>query len=337
MGRRKKDELEDIVLPENTPETTKTLELEDLEGVGKTRAERMRADGIESPFDVYLRGVQEIKSITGMEEAQALKIYDSAREFLLANKLIKPSMCKASELLAYTKERFYVSTGVKAIDEALGGGVESEAITEIYGEFSAGKTQFALTCLVNACALGHGCVFVDCEGTFDHGRVKEIATARGFDAEHILDNVTMANGFDTITIDRIINSIPKLIREENVKFVVIDGATGKYRSEFLGRGTLEGRQQDIKHILLHLGKIAEVYNIIILFTNQVLADPGQMFGDPTKAIGGHSVAHNTKFRLYFKKASTTKPLRVCKIVDSAKHAMQDIPFQLGAKGVEDTE
>ena len=37
----------------------------------------------------------------------------------------------------------YISTGSKAFDELLGGGIETGALTEIYGEFRTGKVNSA--------------------------------------------------------------------------------------------------------------------------------------------------------------------------------------------------
>lgn len=64
-----------------------------------------------------------------------------------------------------------ISTGSKAFDTLLGGGIESMSITEVFGEFRTGKTQIAHTLVVTSqlpSEMGGGngkVVYIDTEGT----------------------------------------------------------------------------------------------------------------------------------------------------------------------------
>lgn len=40
---------------------------------------------------------------------------------------------------------YRISTGSRELDKLLGGGIESQAITEVFGEFRTGKTQLSHT------------------------------------------------------------------------------------------------------------------------------------------------------------------------------------------------
>jgi DNA repair protein RadA len=80
-------------------------------------------------------------------------------------------------------------------------------------------------------------------------------------------------------------------------------------------------------------KLAEMQNLSVLVTNQVMSRPDIMFGDPTAPIGGHIVAHNSKTRLYLRKAKDDK--RVAKLVDSPSLPDGEAVYRVTEKGIED--
>ncbi|MBI2598278.1 MAG: hypothetical protein HYW50_03720, partial [Candidatus Diapherotrites archaeon] len=82
-----------------------------------------------------------------------------------------------------------------------------------------------------------------------------------------------------------------MVKEKNIKLVIVDSLTAQFRSEFVGRGTLAGRQQKLNQHMRTLQKLAEMHNIAVLVTNQVMERPDILFGDPTAPIGGNVVAH----------------------------------------------
>ena len=46
--------------------------------------------------------------------------------------------------------------------------------------------------------------------------------------------------------------------------------------------------------------LAEIYNIAVVVTNQVHANPAQGFGDPNRPAGGHVLAHACTHRVYIR-------------------------------------
>ena len=74
--------------------------------------------------------------------------------------------------------------------------------------------------------------------------------------------------------------------------------TGHFRAEYVGRGALAERQQKLNKHLHQLQRLADAFNIAIYITNQVMADPSVLFGDPTRAVGGHILSHMSYIRLY---------------------------------------
>jgi DNA repair protein RadA len=111
--------------------------------------------------------------------------------------------------------------------------------------------------------------------------------------------------------------------------------TAHFRAEFVGRGTLADRQQKLNKHMHALAKLADMYNLAIYVTNQVMARPDTFFGDPTEAIGGNIVAHNSTYRAYLRRGK--KGTRVAKLVDAPDLADSETIFMVTEKGIIDVE
>ncbi len=289
-------------------------ELEDLPGIGPTTATKLKAAGIDTLDKVATASPHELAELTGISVEAAKKAVQVAQE---------------STTLAYeTGEQFYekrmqigkISTNSKDLDGLIGGGVETNAITESYGRFASGKSQLGFQLAVDAQlpknkgGLDGTVLFVDTEGTFRPERIQSIAKAAGMDPEKALGNILLVRAITTeqqiLTLDR----ADKLIQEKNVKLIIIDSLTSLFRAEFVGRGALGERQQKLNQHIHRLQMLADKYSLAAYITNQVMDNPGIMFGDPTTPIGGNVLAHAATTRLYMRKSKEEK--RIVRLVDS---------------------
>ncbi|MDG6982579.1 MAG: DNA repair and recombination protein RadA [Nitrososphaerota archaeon] len=180
--------------------------------------------------------------------------------------------------------------------------------------------------------LDAGSVYIDTEGTFRPERIQEIAEARGLDAEKILSRITVARAYNSAHQELIVKDLGRIIEPNKVKLVILDSAVAHYRAEFLGRGTLAERQQRLNRFMHQLLRTAEIYNVAVVVTNQVQAAPDSFFGDPTRPVGGHVVAHTSTYRIYLRKAAKN---RIARMVDSPYHPERDTVFMLSERGVDD--
>ena len=289
-------------------------ELEDLPGIGPTTAAKLKAAGIDDLDKVAITAPHELAEISGISVDAAKKAVQAAQE---------------STTLAYeTGEQFFekrkqigkISTGSKDFDELIGGGIETNGITESYGRFASGKTQVGFQIAVNAQlprgkgGLDGSVLFLDTEGTFRPERIESIAKAAGMNPEKVLENIMLVR---TLTTEQQILSLEradKLIQEKNIKLIIIDSLTSLFRSEFVGRGSLGERQQKLNQHIHRLQTLTDKYNLAAYITNQVMDNPGIMFGDPTVPIGGNVIAHAATTRLYMRESKEEK--RIVRLVDS---------------------
>ena len=244
-----------------------------------------------------------------------------------------------NELWEYQKAYPVIATKCDEVDNLISGGVRPEATYEVYGEFGAGKTQFCNSLTVETIHDGNNIIWIDCEDTFKPNRIAEMLKAREYaeDDEEVseyLNQITYLYCPNTEQLMGTINGLSKILDAKKPKLVILDGAIGQFREEYLGRGTLAERQMQIARLMSHIKNISFYFRCAVVFTNQVQSDPSMMFGDPIKPIGGNVVAHASTYRLYFKKSGKK---RLARMIDSPEHAMADAEYILDAKGMSNVE
>lgn len=308
--------------------------LSGLAGVGEKTAEKMREAGYTELMAIATCSAGDLMADIGVGEDTANKIIASARSKM------KMGFESASKVLERRNTIGKITTGSKTLDELLGGGIETQSIVEAHGAFGSGKSQLAHQLAVTVQlprdkgGLEGKALFIDSEGTFRPERVQQMATAAGLDPEKALDNVLTARAYNSDHQMLLVEKAEEVIKRENVKILIVDSLTSQFRSDYTGRGTLANRQQKMNKHLHKLQKLADAYNLSVYVTNQVMARPDIMFGDPTAPIGGHILGHQATFRLYLRKSKGEK--RVAKLIDSPSLPEGETVFIVTGDGVRDT-
>jgi DNA repair protein RadA len=131
----------------------------------------------------------------------------------------------------------------------------------------------------------------------------------------------------------VVKDLGKYVSYFNAKLVIIDGII-VHRGEFAARGTLADRQQRLNSMLHKIIRLAEIFNIAVVITNQVEAAPDTFCGDPKKAAGGNIVAHSSTYRIYLRKSGEN---RLAKMMGSPYHPYSDTIFTIKQKGADDID
>ncbi len=316
-------------------EEVKELQLTDLPGIGPAVSSKLESAGIYDLMSLAVMTSAGLADAAGVSAAVARKAIQAAR------KMLDLGFVEGTEYAKRRENIHYITTGSKNFDELLGGrGVESKAITEAFGAYGSGKTQVGLTLAVNTqFPLEKGgangkSVFIDTEGTFRPARIKQIAEALGANPEKVLKNIFVARAFNSDHQVLLLEKIGEMIKSgEPIKLLIIDSLTAHFRAEYSGRGQLADRQQKLNRYIHDLMKLAETYNLAVYVTNQVMANPAQMFGDPTTAIGGHIVGHASTYRIYLRRGK--KDSRVAKLIDSPNLPDNEIIYFISSAGIVD--
>lgn len=308
-------------------------ELEDLPGIGEATAEKLKAAGYDSFSTIAAANPHDMAELVGMSVEAAKKAIDASKE------AIDIGIERGDQVYERRKAIGKITTSSKALDELLGGGVETQAITEAYARFSSGKSQLAFQLAVNVQkpvgegGLGGGVLFIDTEHTFRPERIAQIAQAANMDPVEVLKGIYVVRAENSDHQMVVVDKAAELVKEKNIKLIVVDSLTSHFRSDYMGRGALGERQQKLNRHVHDLQRLADEYNLVVYVTNQVMDDPGMMFGDPTKPIGGHVLAHASTYRLYLRKGKDEK--RIARLVDSPNLPEGECVFKVTKNGVSD--
>jgi len=315
------------------------FDIDTLKDIGPATKTCLREAGFRSIKDLVIRGPTDIAEATGITIEKCTLLCNRAREILEDNGVFDKPFITANQIYEKRKSEYRISTGSKNLDELLGGGIETRAITELYGEYGTGKTQICHTLCVTVQQnesednLSRA-LYVDTENTFRPERIASIATARKFDPNRALENIIVAKAYNSAHQEVIIQESPNIISLYNIKIMIVDSIVSHYRAEFLGRSYLSERQQRINRLLHILLRIGETCKIAVVITNQIQSSPDAIFGDPHKATGGNVMAHTSTYRLYLKKAGKN---RIARMVDSPYHSEREILFTLNEQGIGDPQ
>jgi DNA repair protein RadA len=314
------------------------LSVDQLEGVGAVTKKKLESFGIKNIIDICVRGGKEVSVISGVDKIKANAWVFNSQKILEDNNLIRRSDMGILELMDYQDKQDRLTTKCKDVDDLFNGGVVSEAVYEVYGEFGCGKTQFCLSLTAEAIAKGENVIWLDCEDTFKPRRLKEILLSRELVPEEEIDQaLAHVKYFYTPNSEQLlgtVDSLSEMMLELKPRLVVLDGAIGQFREEYLGRGTLAERQNQIARLMTHIKNISFYFRTSVVFTNQVQSDPSVMFGDPIKPIGGNIVGHASTYRVYFKKSGKK---RIARMIDSPEHEQKDASYILTIKGIDNLE
>ena len=314
------------------------MEIDRLTEVGIPAADiaKLKQSGIFTVPGIHMQCKKDLANIKGLSEAKVDKIVDAAR------KMSEAGFVTGVTCLQQRKRVVKISTGSTALDQLLGGGMESMSITEAFGEFRTGKTQLAHTLCVT-CQLpgnmggGNGkAIYVDTESTFRPERIKPIAERFGLDPEAALENILVARAFTHEHQAHLLSMVAAKMAEDQFSLLIVDSITALFRVDFSGRGELAERQQKLAKMLSNLIKIAEEFNVVVYITNQVVSDPGgaSMFvADPKKPVGGNIIAHASTTRLSLRKGRGDQ--RICKIYDSPSLPEVECVFSISEAGIVD--
>jgi DNA repair protein RadA len=289
--------------------------IEELPYVGPATAEKLRDAGFTDLMTIAVTSPGTLAEVAELGEGTAIKIINAARKEVDIG-----GFETGDVVLERRKEVHKLTTSSKALDELLGGGVETQAITEFFGEFGSGKTQLAHQLAVNT-QLKHDqggleghTVIIDTENTFRPERIAQMARGLELEPSEVLKTIHIARAFNSHHQMLLAEKVKDLTEEFPVKLLIIDSLTGHFRAEFIGRGALADRQQKLNKHLHDLQRFADAHNASIVVTNQVQAKPDAFFGDPTRPIGGHILGHTATFRIYLRKSKGGK--RICRLIDS---------------------
>ncbi len=307
--------------------------LEDLPGIGPATAQKLKELGYHTIESLAMATIRELEPV-GISEKKAFSIIETARSS------IGVSFIRADELLKMRQSVLRLTTGSKVLDRLVDGGLETQTITEFYGEYGSGKSQICHQLCVDVQlppergGLGGAALYVDTENTFRTERIVSMAKHLELDIQEVVRNIIYAEAYTSDHQAFLLENADEVIKQNNVKLIIVDSLTAHFRSEYIGREMLAPRQQKLNKHMHKLIGLARAFNAVAVVTNQVMAKPDVFFGDAVHPIGGHIVGHTSHTRLYLRRASHG-PIRIARLVSSPYLPDGEEIFKITENGIED--
>ena len=247
------------------------IELKDLPGVGEKTAEKLQDAGFADMMRLATATPKELSVKAEIGEGVAEKVIEAAR------KAEDIDFETAFEVMERRKDVGRITTGSSGFDELIGGGIETQSLTEVFGEFGSGKSQISHELAVTVQlpedkgGLDGECVFIDTENTFRPERIEQIANAFDLDPEETLQKIHIARAFNSSHQILMADKINELIQSGvNIKLVIVDSLMAHFRAEYVGRESLAVRQQKLNQHLHVLQTIANTYNVAVFIKINVV-------------------------------------------------------------------
>ncbi|MCS7118239.1 MAG: DNA repair and recombination protein RadA [Thaumarchaeota archaeon] len=311
-------------------------DISELPGVGPATTEKLREIGYSTVEALATATISELEA-AGIGEKKAQELIELARE------TIEVSWVTAKDLIKYRSSIGRLSSGSKALDAMIGGGIETQSITEFFGEFGSGKSQLCHQLAVNVQlpeergGLNGAALYIDTENTFRVERIEAMAKHLGLETDAVLDRIVYAEAYNSDHQMLLLEKADKVIKENGVKLIIVDSLTAHFRSEYIGREMLAERQQKLNKHMHKLLRLARAFNAAAVVTNQVMARPDEFFSPMVVSpVGGHIVGHTSHTRLFIRKTAG-KNLRIIRLVSSPYLPEGEVLIKITQNGIEDVE
>lgn len=329
------------------------LKLEEIAGIGPAKAKVLRKAGVTNVIDLAVASSDTLSEDAEIARPAAEEMIHAAQDCLRENNFLDKEILTGKDIQAHRDRVQFIKTGSVELDTMLKGGIETMAVTELYAVFGGGKTQLCHTLAVRSQlpvedgGLGGSVMWIDTEQTFRPERIAEIAKYVDLDYRdkslepekhrrglpyNPMDRIIVSKMYNASHLELLVEHISKYIGQYNIKLLVIDSITNLHRKDYPALGKLADRQQRLNSIMAMLVKVADVHNVAIVITNQVMTKP-EAYGDPIVPIGGNTIAHSSTYRMSMTKSKGD--VRIVRMVDSPYHPYSDCRVQLSPAGIID--
>jgi len=308
--------------------------LEEIPGIGPATINKLREIGFKTIEALSTATVVELVS-AGIGEETAASLIDAARR----SRAI--TFVRGDELVELRKNIRKLTTGCASLDRLLEGGIETQSLTEFYGEFGSGKSQMCHQLCVTVQlgeaqgGLNGNALYIDTEATFRPERVQQIAPRFGIKPSEVLKGIVYAEAYTSSHQMLLLENCDEVIKENNIRLIIIDSVMSHFRSEYLGREMLATRQQQLNRHLHKLMRLARAFNAAAVITNQVLASPDAFFSKALSPTGGHIIGHMSHNRIFLRKGRNN--VRIAKLTASPSLPEGEVPLRITERGLESDE
>lgn len=310
--------------------------------------ERLKSIGITTIQSLYMTQRKNLLNIKGFTEKKISNIFTEANKIEVYNLFLKGS--------DFMNERdntiFKISSGSNNLDNIIGGGLESNSITEIIGEYNTNINEFIHILMINGQKMNKkNIIFFDLDKSwFCKEKINLYAKGMNLNGKKCLGNIMLINDIDCY--DELMDKLNEISESEEIKqcsLLIIDSLISIFQKIFqetinnstnsqfnIGIEKKIDIESKLGQVLNILKRISQLYNIAIVMTRFINNDENinerndLIKSDPNIEI---ILNYECKTRLKFKKIKNDKIK--CIILNSPMISEKDCKFLITEKGIQD--
>ena len=310
--------------------------------------ERLKSIGITTIQSLYMTRRKNLLNIKGFTEKKISNIFTEANKIEVYNLFLKGS--------DFMNERdntiFKISSGSNNLDNIIGGGLESNSITEIIGEYNTNINEFIHILMINGQKMNKkNIIFFDLDKSwFCKEKINLYAKGMNLNGKKCLGNIMLINDIDCY--DELMDKLNEISESEKIKqcsLLIIDSLISIFQKIFqetinnstnsqfnIGIEKKIDIESKLGQVLNILKRISQLYNIAIVMTRFINNDENinerndLIKSDPNIEI---ILNYECKTRLKFKKIKNDKIK--CIILNSPMISEKDCKFLITEKGIQD--
>jgi len=219
----------------------------------------------------------------------------------------------ADEADAPYKISAFIPTGNIVLDKICGGGIPVGRITEIYGDFSTGKSALAYKILANTQKMGGVAILFDTEMAYDAEWAERVF---GLDPHNLIpmmvDTIEEFAELVSFTIED-----AKAKRDGRIITIVLDSvAATSFKTEMDGtRASEMGKRGGLwSEWLRKNSRMIAKEKVALVFINQIRDKMNVMYGAKTDTPGGHAIKFHSSIRLKMKNVEDIKDEKTKEVI-----------------------
>jgi len=304
-------------------------------GIGSVTVKKLEALGIRSVEELLMFTKEELVDL-GISERVVGKLVINARQ-IIRKKKNRKIVYTAGELEQRGRRLF--TTGCKSLDGLLGGGIETGALTEFAGEFGSGKTQICHQLAVTVQlppekgGLDAKALYIDTEKAFSWERVYSIASRFNLSKDYVKNRIYVVQVANVEELEYFVKvDLRREVPVEELGLMIVDSLISHFRAELIGLDKLAQRQQRINYLCNWLFRYAFIYNLAVVYTNQV-TQVVNGYVRYKKPAGGTVLEHAATYRILLRKAKENTSIAT--LIDSPRLPKLSVEFKITENGIED--
>src|SRR3989442_14320688 len=114
--------------------------------------------------------------------------------------------------------------------------------------------------------------------------IVRMAKTAGLEPTDVAQRIIYSEAYNSDHQILLLEKADQIIKDNNIRLIIIDSLTSHFRSEYIGRGMLAERQQRLNNHMPRLIRLARGFNAVAVVNKQGMSKPDPFFPKPMTGV-----------------------------------------------------